>query len=288
MNAPLGQLGPSFSPAPRGQLGDRRGDAGDDPVPEAAGGRRVGVVDGDREAAGPLGEARPRQLRRAVLAAGAERRWRAASGSSRRRSMSVLVTVKLGTWGRKSYGFGRGRPVGHGGPFSVSGAEGCAAPATLAAAGARARRHGAARTGDLRRSDRSSEDTSQVACDSCSDCRTRSAPACSTWTASSPGRRRCTWRPGSAPSTSSCGPAPAAGGVHPGRLQPLRRRQAAAGRRPRLPRQPGDHAARGRRRRRRRRADRNGLGTRKNELLLRELDEHGVEVYPGSRRYLRR
>jgi beta-phosphoglucomutase family hydrolase len=30
----------------------------------------------------------------------------------------------------------------------------------------------------------------------------------------------------------------------------------------------------------------NGLGTRKNQLLLRELDEHGVEVYPGSRRYL--
>jgi beta-phosphoglucomutase family hydrolase len=30
----------------------------------------------------------------------------------------------------------------------------------------------------------------------------------------------------------------------------------------------------------------NGLGTRKNELLLRELDEHGVEVYEGSRRYL--
>jgi HAD superfamily hydrolase (TIGR01509 family) len=30
----------------------------------------------------------------------------------------------------------------------------------------------------------------------------------------------------------------------------------------------------------------NGLGTRKNELLLRELDEHGVEVYPGSRRFL--
>jgi beta-phosphoglucomutase family hydrolase len=30
----------------------------------------------------------------------------------------------------------------------------------------------------------------------------------------------------------------------------------------------------------------NGLGTRKNELLLRELDEHGVEVYAGSRRYL--
>lgn len=31
----------------------------------------------------------------------------------------------------------------------------------------------------------------------------------------------------------------------------------------------------------------NGLGTRKNELLLRELDEHGVEVYPGSMDYLR-
>jgi beta-phosphoglucomutase family hydrolase len=30
----------------------------------------------------------------------------------------------------------------------------------------------------------------------------------------------------------------------------------------------------------------NGLGTRKNELLLRELDEHGVEVYPGSLRFL--
>ena len=30
----------------------------------------------------------------------------------------------------------------------------------------------------------------------------------------------------------------------------------------------------------------NGLGTRKNDLLLRELDEHGVEVYAGSRRYL--
>jgi beta-phosphoglucomutase family hydrolase len=30
----------------------------------------------------------------------------------------------------------------------------------------------------------------------------------------------------------------------------------------------------------------NGLGTRKNVLLLRELDEHGVEVYAGSRRYL--
>jgi beta-phosphoglucomutase family hydrolase len=31
----------------------------------------------------------------------------------------------------------------------------------------------------------------------------------------------------------------------------------------------------------------NGLGTRKNELLLRELEENGVEVYEGSRRYLR-
>jgi HAD superfamily hydrolase (TIGR01509 family) len=30
-----------------------------------------------------------------------------------------------------------------------------------------------------------------------------------------------------------------------------------------------------------------GLGTRKNELLLRELEENGVEVYEGSRRYLR-
>lgn len=29
-----------------------------------------------------------------------------------------------------------------------------------------------------------------------------------------------------------------------------------------------------------------GLGQRKNVLLLRELEEHGVEVYPGSRRYL--
>jgi beta-phosphoglucomutase family hydrolase len=29
-----------------------------------------------------------------------------------------------------------------------------------------------------------------------------------------------------------------------------------------------------------------GLGTRKNELLLAELAEHGVEVYEGSRRYL--
>jgi HAD superfamily hydrolase (TIGR01509 family) len=28
------------------------------------------------------------------------------------------------------------------------------------------------------------------------------------------------------------------------------------------------------------------LGTRKNELLLRELEEHGVDVYEGSRRYL--
>jgi beta-phosphoglucomutase family hydrolase len=30
-----------------------------------------------------------------------------------------------------------------------------------------------------------------------------------------------------------------------------------------------------------------GLATRKNELLLRELDEHGVQVYDGSMRYLR-
>jgi beta-phosphoglucomutase family hydrolase len=30
-----------------------------------------------------------------------------------------------------------------------------------------------------------------------------------------------------------------------------------------------------------------GLGTRKNELLLTELEENGVEVYEGSRRYLR-
>jgi beta-phosphoglucomutase family hydrolase len=30
-----------------------------------------------------------------------------------------------------------------------------------------------------------------------------------------------------------------------------------------------------------------GLATRKNELLLRELDEHGVQVYDGSIRYLR-
>jgi beta-phosphoglucomutase family hydrolase len=29
------------------------------------------------------------------------------------------------------------------------------------------------------------------------------------------------------------------------------------------------------------------IATRKNELVLRELDEHGVEVYPGSIRYLR-
>ena len=31
----------------------------------------------------------------------------------------------------------------------------------------------------------------------------------------------------------------------------------------------------------------NGVATRKNELLLRELDEHGVQVYEGSMRYLR-
>jgi beta-phosphoglucomutase family hydrolase len=31
----------------------------------------------------------------------------------------------------------------------------------------------------------------------------------------------------------------------------------------------------------------NALGTRKNELLLQELEENGVEVYEGSRRYLR-
>ena len=30
-----------------------------------------------------------------------------------------------------------------------------------------------------------------------------------------------------------------------------------------------------------------GLASRKNELLLRELDEHGVQVYDGSMRYLR-
>lgn len=30
-----------------------------------------------------------------------------------------------------------------------------------------------------------------------------------------------------------------------------------------------------------------GIAARKNELVLRELDEHGVEVYPGSMRYLR-
>jgi hypothetical protein len=30
-----------------------------------------------------------------------------------------------------------------------------------------------------------------------------------------------------------------------------------------------------------------GIATRKNELVLAELDEHGVEVYPGSVRYLR-
>jgi beta-phosphoglucomutase family hydrolase len=30
-----------------------------------------------------------------------------------------------------------------------------------------------------------------------------------------------------------------------------------------------------------------GIAARKNELVLRELDEHGVEVYPGSLRYLR-
>ena len=30
-----------------------------------------------------------------------------------------------------------------------------------------------------------------------------------------------------------------------------------------------------------------GVATRKNELVLRELDEHGVEVYEGSMRYLR-
>jgi beta-phosphoglucomutase family hydrolase len=30
-----------------------------------------------------------------------------------------------------------------------------------------------------------------------------------------------------------------------------------------------------------------GIATRKNELVLRELDEHGVEVYPGSLAYLR-
>ena len=52
-----------------GQVGDGRGQVGDGPVPEARCRRRVGVVHGDGEAAGLLGEARPAQLRRDVLAA---------------------------------------------------------------------------------------------------------------------------------------------------------------------------------------------------------------------------
>ena len=52
-------------------------------------------------------------------------------------------------------------------------------------------------------------------------------------------------------------------GVQPGRLQPLRRRQAPGRRRPRLPGQPGDHPARGRAGRRpARRGDRAGRSPR--------------------------
>ena len=51
---------------------------------------------------------------------------------------------------------------------------------------------------------------------------------------------------------------PGAARVQPARLQPLRRRQAPGRRRARLPRQPGDHAARGQPRRPARRGDRAG------------------------------
>ena len=66
----------------------------------------------------------------------------------------------------------------------------------------------------------------------------------------------------------------------------VRRRQAARGRRARVPGQPRHPAARGRAGRPAGRADRHGLGNRKNELLLRAIDRDGVEVFEGSRAYL--
>ena len=72
-----------------------------------------------------------------------------------------------------------------------------------------------------------------------------------------------------------------------GRLRPLRRRPSAAGRHPRLPRVPRHRPAR--------RAHPDdppdtetlwGLSTRKNDLVQEKIRTVGVDVYPGSVRYL--
>ena len=71
------------------------------------------------------------------------------------------------------------------------------------------------------------------------------------------------------------------------RLRRVRRRQAALRRRALVPRLARDRAARGHARRLRRRDETvNGLGNRKNEIVLRADPEHGVEAYDGSVRYV--
>ena len=74
-----------------------------------------------------------------------------------------------------------------------------------------------------------------------------------------------------------------------GRLRPLRRRPPAAGRHPRLPRL-ARHRRCPRARRTTRRTPRRvrGLATRKNDLVQEKIRTVGVDVYPGSVRYLQR
>ena len=115
------------------------------------------------------------------------------------------------------------------------------------------------------------------------------APACSTSTGCSPRRPKCTARPGSRCSTSSSRPATATGTprstrattttptstANPARTACATSWPAAASTCPTAhPDDPPD-------------ADSvYGLGNRKNVILLKKIDEDGVEVYEGSVRYL--
>ena len=215
-------------------------------------GRGVGVVDGDGEAAGALGEARPGQLRRAVLAAGAHH-----AADVRHRQRRAVGAGRC--WSPRTTGTGRQEVVGAGRqragrPCRSSrrrGAGGRAAVrrvlvATLGSGGA-APRVGARPPRRRTVRNRRAGSVAAVLWIRPGTARVRPRLPLRPRRRADPHRDRAHGRVEADLRRVPARRDPGAAGVHPGRLQPLRRRQAAGRRRPRLPGQPRHHPPRGRR-----------------------------------------